>query len=107
MSVSRQRVEELGELQEQYSVYSSSEWGNVRTRCEPFAYGLAETRYKVRHFGHCTQWRIRTDIPQAMREHTTKVVPQLDINGLRSDWLHKFGPKTSNSFACISYHVGH
>jgi hypothetical protein len=40
-------------------VYASEEPYTAGTRYDPFLYGLKAIRYRVRHFGHCTQWRIR------------------------------------------------
>ena len=45
----------------------------VGRKYEPFSYGLHETKYRVRHFGHSTQCRIRS-ITDARK------------SGLRLDW---------------------
>jgi hypothetical protein len=38
-------------------MYSSENPAAVRRRYEPLQYGLKAIRYRVRHFGHSTQWR--------------------------------------------------
>jgi hypothetical protein len=46
-------------LHRQYKVYSSRQPSIVGSKYEPFSYGLRETRYRVRHFEHSTECRIR------------------------------------------------
>src|SRR6266851_311694 len=43
----------------QYSVHSSENPATRGIRYDPLRYGLKPTRYRVRHFGHSTQWRTR------------------------------------------------
>jgi hypothetical protein len=42
-------------------MYSSEDPAACR-RYEPLQYGLKAIRYRVRHFGHSTQWRRQEDI---------------------------------------------
>jgi hypothetical protein len=46
-------------VQAQYNVHSSEYSVDSASRSEPLRYGLNPTRYRVRHFGHSTQWRRR------------------------------------------------
>lgn len=46
-------------LHRQYKVYSSQQPSMVGCKYEPSSYGLHETTYRVRHFEHSTQCRIR------------------------------------------------
>jgi hypothetical protein len=43
-------------------MYSSGDVTTVRTRYDPLQYGLKAIRYRVKHFGHSTQWRRKEDI---------------------------------------------
>jgi hypothetical protein len=45
--------------QEQYRVHSSEKPAATGIRYDPLLYGLKPTTYRVRHFGHSAQWRIR------------------------------------------------
>jgi hypothetical protein len=47
-----------GRLQEQYSVYASSDPVVVGTRHAPFQYGLKPTMYRVLHREHSTHRRM-------------------------------------------------
>lgn len=40
-------------------MYSSQCPFTAGSRYAPLLYGLNEMRYRVKHFGHSTQWRIR------------------------------------------------
>jgi len=70
-------------LQEQYKVHSSENPLTSGTRYAPFRYGLKPTRYRVRHFGHSTQWRIRVVMAHIVAGPTlhTLDVPQSPVEG--------------------------
>lgn len=60
-------------LHRQYRVYSSQQPSIMGCKYELFWYGLQETTYRVRHFGHSTQCRIRR-------------IAHAAISGFRPDW---------------------
>src|ERR1035438_3099375 len=45
--------------QAQYSVHSSANPSASGIKYDPLRYGLKPGRYRVKHFGHSTQWRTR------------------------------------------------
>src|ERR1700730_6631738 len=45
--------------QAQYSVHSSANPAASGSKYDPLRYGLKPGKYRVKHFGHSTQWRTR------------------------------------------------
>src|SRR5260370_8390547 len=45
--------------QAQYSVHSSANPSASGIKYDPLRYGLEPGKYRVKHFGHSTQWRTR------------------------------------------------
>ncbi len=45
--------------QAQYSVHSSANPSASGIKYDPLRYGLKPGKYRVKHFGHSTQWRTR------------------------------------------------
>jgi hypothetical protein len=45
--------------QAQYSVHSSANPSDSDIKYDPLRYGLKLGKYRVKHFGHSTQWRTR------------------------------------------------
>ena len=45
--------------QAQYSVHSSANPSASAIKYDPLRYGLKPGKYRVKHFGHSTQWRTR------------------------------------------------
>src|SRR5580704_9449401 len=45
--------------QAQYSVHSSANPSISGIKYDPLRYGLKPGKYRVKHFGHSTQWRTR------------------------------------------------
>ncbi len=45
--------------QAQYSVHSSANPSDRGIKYDPLRYGLKPGKYRVKHFGHSTQWRTR------------------------------------------------
>jgi hypothetical protein len=64
-------------------MYSSGDATTVRTRYDPLQYGLKAIRYRVKHFGHSTQWRRKEDI-DALRHDRSATRAKLDVCGLCS-----------------------
>ena len=50
-------------------MYPSEKPATADTTQDPLPKGLKATWYRVRHFGHSTQWRIRSRITNASHEN--------------------------------------
>ncbi len=87
MSLPLHRLEIGGVPQEQYNIHASQQRWAIGTRHDPFRYGLKPIRYRVLHFGHSTQWRIRDAMvherftPDVRKDVSEIDAHQLDIRG--------------------------
>src|SRR6266568_6061711 len=61
-------------------MYSSGDATTVGTRYDPLQYGLKAIRYRVRHFGHSTQWRRKEDIDPVRQDRSSNRT-KLDVWG--------------------------
>ena len=68
--------------QEQYNIHSSNPAARG-IRYDPLRYGLKPSRYRVRHFGHSMQWRIRS-VMAHLNHHRFISQRRLDVCGLCS-----------------------
>ena len=71
-----------GLAQAQYRVHSSANPLARGSKYDPLRYGLKPGKYRVRHFGHSTQWRTREAmvcVGALLREH---FAPALAVNKL-------------------------
>jgi hypothetical protein len=67
--------------QAQYSVHSSANPSASGIKYDPLGYGLKPGKYRVKHFGHTTQWRTREDMACVGD-------PSRETGGMRSPLRH-------------------
>src|SRR5271166_6004091 len=68
--------------QAQYSVHSSANPSASGSKYDPLRYGLKPGKYRVKHFGHSTQWRTREGMACVGELLLGLFAPALVVNNL-------------------------